>query len=57
MSLMQVEPGCYFNPFLLEPVKDSPYVDHDLVKEYIKIGGVRIEVCLAVSARVEAQSY
>lgn len=29
---------------MLEPVKDSPHVNHELVKEYIKIGGVRLEV-------------
>lgn len=42
-----MEPGTYFNPFLLEPVKDSPYINHELVKDYIKIGGVRLEVGLS----------
>lgn len=40
---MKIEPGCYFNPFLLKPVENSPHINHELVKEYVKIGGVRLE--------------
>jgi len=37
------EPGCYFNKYLLDPVKDSPHINHDLLQKYLKEGGVRIE--------------
>jgi Xaa-Pro dipeptidase len=35
--------GLYFNEFLLEPFKDSPFIDHDVLKRYMSVGGVRIE--------------
>lgn len=37
------EPGCYFNPFLLKPFKDSPYLNHEVLAKYMPVGGVRIE--------------
>lgn len=42
-QVITVEPGCYFNPFLLKPIADSPYVNHELIKTYMLLGGVRIE--------------
>lgn len=41
-QVMTVEPGCYFNTYLLEPVKDSPHINHELLQKYLLEGGVRI---------------
>lgn len=41
--VITVEPGIYFNPFLLQPWKDSPYLDHEVLRKYMPVGGVRIE--------------
>jgi Xaa-Pro dipeptidase len=38
-----VEPGCYFHPHLLAPVKGHRYVDGEVLKRYEGMGGVRIE--------------
>lgn len=40
---MTVEPGLYFNDFLLEPCKNSEYIDHEVLRTYMPVGGVRIE--------------
>lgn len=42
------EPGCYFNEFLIKEFLDkyperAEVVDHDILKKYLYIGGVRIE--------------
>ncbi|KAK6460176.1 X-Pro dipeptidase [Scheffersomyces coipomensis] len=41
------EPGCYFNPFLLEDTLKDPkrvkYINKDVLDKYWYIGGVRIE--------------
>ena len=42
------EPGCYFNPFLIEELLDKfperkEVVDHEVMDKYLYIGGVRIE--------------
>ena len=42
-NCITVEPGCYFNPFLLKPFKDSPYIDQEMLKKYMPVGGVRLE--------------
>lgn len=45
--VVTVEPGCYFNDFLLEPVLNdaskSKYINVDVLKQYMTVGGVRIE--------------
>jgi len=41
--VITVEPGVYFNPFLLKPHQDSPFIDHEVLKKYMPVGGVRIE--------------
>lgn len=41
--VVTVEPGCYFNPFQLKPFMDSPYLDQEVLKRYMPVGGVRIE--------------
>ncbi|CAK7901923.1 hypothetical protein CAAN3_05S08328 [[Candida] anglica] len=46
------EPGCYFNPFLLEDVLNGPnkkYVNTEVLDKYYSIGGVRIEDDLLVT--------
>ena len=40
---LTVEPGCYFNPFLLEPYKDSPYLNQEMLHKYMPVGGIRLE--------------
>lgn len=41
--VVTVEPGIYFSPHLLAPVRDSRHIDHDVLKRYESVGGVRIE--------------
>ncbi|KAJ8521325.1 hypothetical protein ONZ45_g1973 [Pleurotus djamor] len=41
--VITVEPGIYFSPHLLAPVRDSKHIDHDVLKKYESVGGVRIE--------------
>ncbi|CAK9783961.1 Creatinase/aminopeptidase [Cutaneotrichosporon oleaginosum] len=48
--VLTIEPGCYFPPQLLDihGVWDSPLVDHDILKTYLDVGGVRIEDVVVV---------
>jgi len=52
-SVVTVEPGIYFNRFLLEPAlkqeKWNEFIDADILEKYWKVGGVRIEDCLLVT--------
>lgn len=41
--VVTVEPGCYFSPHLLAPVRESKHINHDVLKRYETVGGVRIE--------------
>jgi len=41
--VVTVEPGIYFSPHLLAPVRDSKHIDHAVLKRYESVGGVRIE--------------
>ena len=42
--VVTVEPGCYFNDFLLAPhVKSHNYINWSLLENYKPVGGVRIE--------------
>ncbi|KAI0643243.1 Creatinase/aminopeptidase [Trametes meyenii] len=41
--VVTVEPGIYFSPHLLAPVRDSKHIDHEVLKRYESVGGVRIE--------------
>lgn len=46
------EPGCYFNPFLLDEVLNgdlSKYINRDVLDKYWYIGGVRIEDDLLIT--------
>lgn len=48
---LTVEPGCYFPAQLMEEhgVWTSEYVDHEVLKRYIPVGGVRIEDAVLVT--------
>ncbi|KAF9050706.1 prolidase [Hymenopellis radicata] len=41
--VVTVEPGIYFSPHLLAPVRDSKHINHDVLKRFESVGGVRIE--------------
>ncbi|KDQ22697.1 hypothetical protein PLEOSDRAFT_36612 [Pleurotus ostreatus PC15] len=41
--VVTVEPGCYFSPHLIAPVRDSKHINLDVLKRYEGVGGVRIE--------------
>ena len=48
--VLTIEPGCYFSPQLMERagVKDSKYVDQEVLARYAAVGGVRIEDVVVV---------
>ncbi|KAJ7063266.1 Creatinase/aminopeptidase [Mycena amicta] len=41
--VVTVEPGIYFSPHLLAAVRNSRLIDHEVLKRYESVGGVRIE--------------
>jgi len=41
--VLTVEPGVYFSPHLLAPVRSSAFIDHEVLARYESVGGVRIE--------------
>ncbi|TFK68909.1 Creatinase/aminopeptidase [Pluteus cervinus] len=41
--VVTVEPGVYFSPHLVAPVRDSRHIDPKVLKKYDSMGGVRIE--------------
>ncbi|KAF7363408.1 Xaa-Pro dipeptidase [Mycena sanguinolenta] len=41
--VVTVEPGIYFSPHLLASVRESALIDHEVLKRYEAVGGVRIE--------------
>ncbi|KAF8581172.1 prolidase [Ramaria rubella] len=47
--VVTVEPGCYFSPHLLAPVRTSPHIDHAVLARYEPVGGVRIEDVVAIT--------
>jgi len=42
-SHQTVEPGIYFSPHLLAPIRESRHIDHEVLKRYEAVGGIRIE--------------
>lgn len=44
-----VEPGCYFSPHLLGPVRNSPHIVHEVLQRYEPVGGVRIEDVVVIT--------
>eukprot|EP01127_Copromyxa_protea_P023275 TRINITY_DN8679_c0_g1_i1.p1 TRINITY_DN8679_c0_g1~~TRINITY_DN8679_c0_g1_i1.p1 ORF type:complete len:445 (+),score=93.91 TRINITY_DN8679_c0_g1_i1:43-1335(+) len=51
--VITIEPGVYFNRFLIEQAlknpEFSPFLDENLVREYLDVGGVRIEDVVVVT--------
>ncbi|KAI0933258.1 hypothetical protein AcV7_004776 [Taiwanofungus camphoratus] len=47
--VVTVEPGIYFSPHLLAPVRDSRHINHDVLKRYEAVGGVRIEDVVVIT--------
>ncbi|KAF8813964.1 Creatinase/aminopeptidase [Phlegmacium glaucopus] len=47
--VVTVEPGIYFSPHLLAAVRDSKHINHDILKKYELVGGVRIEDVVLVT--------
>jgi Xaa-Pro dipeptidase len=47
--LQTVEPGVYFSPHLLAAIRESKHVNHDVLKRYEPVGGVRIEDVVVIT--------
>jgi len=47
--VVTVEPGIYFSPHLLAAVRDSRHINHDILKKYESVGGVRIEDVVVIT--------
>jgi Xaa-Pro dipeptidase len=47
--VLTVEPGIYFSPHLLAPHRQSPLINHEVLKRYETVGGVRIEDVLVIT--------
>ena len=47
--LQTIEPGCYFSTHLLSPVRNSQYIDHEVLAKYEHVGGVRIEDVVVIT--------
>ncbi|KAJ7046743.1 Creatinase/aminopeptidase [Mycena alexandri] len=48
--VVTVEPGIYFSPHLLASVRESALIDHEVLKRYESVGGVRIEDVVHITA-------
>ena len=48
-TVQTVEPGIYFSPHLLAPVRDSNHINHEVLKRYESVGGVRIEDVIMIT--------
>lgn len=44
-----VEPGIYFSPHLLAPVRGSKHIDPGVLARYESVGGVRIEDVVTIT--------
>ncbi|EJD00492.1 prolidase [Fomitiporia mediterranea MF3/22] len=48
--VVTVEPGIYFHPHLLAPIRSSRHIDHAVLARYEAVGGVRIEDVVLITA-------
>jgi len=48
--VVTVEPGIYFSPHLLAPHRDSKFINHETLRRYESVGGVRIEDVVTITA-------
>ncbi|KAK7014896.1 Xaa-Pro dipeptidase [Favolaschia claudopus] len=48
--VVTVEPGIYFSPHLLASIRESALIDHEVLKRYESVGGVRIEDVVHITA-------
>jgi Xaa-Pro dipeptidase len=44
-----VEPGIYFSPHLLAPIRESPIINQAVLERYKYVGGIRIEDAVAIT--------
>ena len=42
-QVFTIEPGIYFIPMLLDPIRDSKDIDWNRVEDFLPYGGIRIE--------------
>ncbi|KAF8902919.1 Creatinase/aminopeptidase [Gymnopilus junonius] len=47
--VVTVEPGIYFSPHLLASIRNSKHIDHEVLKKYEPVGGVRIEDVIVIT--------
>lgn len=47
--IQTVEPGCYFSPHLLAAHRNSKWINHEVLKRYESVGGVRIEDVVVIT--------
>lgn len=47
--MQTVEPGIYFSPHLLAPIRESELIDHQVLEKYEYVGGIRIEDAVAIT--------
>jgi len=47
--VVTVEPGVYFSPHLLAGVRNSKHINHEVLKRYEHVGGVRIEDAVLIT--------
>lgn len=45
-----VEPGIYFHYHLLAAVRNSEFIDHEVLSRYEPVGGVRIEDVVLITS-------
>lgn len=48
--MQTVEPGIYFHFHLLAAVRNSEFIDHEVLARYEQVGGVRIEDVVLITS-------